>query len=91
MRRDIGGVRAVKAYSEATGFPAYTTSPGWLGYDDEKLRRVWQYGIYPFIEDQLYGREDVLATFTWDAVEARHGEAARAEAASDSATARDGG
>lgn len=59
--------------------------------DDEKLRRVWQYGIYPFIEDQLYGREDVLATFTWDAVEARHGEAARAEAASDSATARDGG
>ena len=22
------------------GFPAYTTSPGWLGYDDEKLRRL---------------------------------------------------
>ncbi|MEO7745536.1 MAG: enolase C-terminal domain-like protein [Actinomycetota bacterium] len=22
------------------GFPAYTTTPGWLGYDDEKLRRL---------------------------------------------------
>lgn len=24
----------------ATGYPAYTTSPGWLGYDDDKLRRL---------------------------------------------------
>lgn len=24
----------------AGGYPAYTTSPGWLGYDDEKLRRL---------------------------------------------------
>ena len=24
----------------ATGYPAYTTSPGWLGYDDAKLRRL---------------------------------------------------
>src|SRR5579864_9344441 len=23
-----------------TGYPAYTTSAGWLGYDDEKLRRL---------------------------------------------------
>jgi L-fuconate dehydratase len=23
-----------------TGYPAYTTSPGWLGYDDEKLARL---------------------------------------------------
>lgn len=23
-----------------TGYPAYTTTPGWLGYDDEKLRRL---------------------------------------------------
>ncbi len=23
-----------------TGYPAYTTSPGWLGYDDEKLERL---------------------------------------------------
>ena len=25
---------------QRTGFPAYTTSPGWLGYGDEKLRRL---------------------------------------------------
>ncbi len=24
----------------AEGYPAYTTSPGWLGYDDDKLRRL---------------------------------------------------
>ncbi len=24
----------------ATGYPAYTTTPGWLGYDDEKLARL---------------------------------------------------
>jgi L-fuconate dehydratase len=24
----------------STGYPAYTTSPGWLGYDDDKLRRL---------------------------------------------------
>lgn len=25
---------------KAGGYPAYTTSPGWLGYDDDKLRRL---------------------------------------------------
>jgi L-fuconate dehydratase len=25
---------------KATGYPAYTTSPGWLGYSDEKLARL---------------------------------------------------
>ncbi|MFI6324070.1 L-fuconate dehydratase [Nonomuraea sp. NPDC050556] len=25
---------------KAQGYPAYTTSPGWLGYDDDKLRRL---------------------------------------------------
>ncbi len=28
------------AQLEREGFPAYTTSAGWLGYDDEKLRRL---------------------------------------------------
>ncbi|MCG5214341.1 enolase C-terminal domain-like protein [Streptosporangium soli] len=27
---------------KAHGYPAYTTSPGWLGYDDDKLRRLCQ-------------------------------------------------
>jgi L-fuconate dehydratase len=28
------------AVLEAGGFPAYTTAPGWLDYDDDKLRRL---------------------------------------------------
>jgi L-fuconate dehydratase len=28
------------AYIERNGYPAYTTSPGWLGYDDAKLARL---------------------------------------------------
>jgi L-fuconate dehydratase len=28
------------AMLEAEGYPAYTTTPGWLGYDDEKLARL---------------------------------------------------
>jgi L-fuconate dehydratase len=28
-----------EAHLAASGYPAYDTSPGWLGYDDDKLRR----------------------------------------------------
>lgn len=30
---------------EANGYPCYTTSPGWLGYDDAKLRRLTQEAV----------------------------------------------
>lgn len=30
---------------EAIGYPAYTTSAGWLGYSDEKIRRLCREGI----------------------------------------------
>ena len=29
----------------ATGYPCYTTSAGWLGYSDEKLRRLCQEAV----------------------------------------------
>ena len=29
----------------AQGYPAYTTSAGWLGYDDEKIRRLAREGV----------------------------------------------
>jgi L-fuconate dehydratase len=29
----------------ANGYPAYTTSAGWLGYDDEKIRRLAREGV----------------------------------------------
>ena len=33
------------AQLEAQGYPCYTTSAGWLGYDDEKLRRLCQEAV----------------------------------------------
>ena len=29
----------------AQGYPAYTTSAGWLGYDDDKIRRLAREGV----------------------------------------------
>nr|WP_246242276.1 AAA family ATPase [Flexivirga aerilata] len=48
------------------------------GLTDAALARIWTYSVYPFIEDQFYGREDVLRTFTWQSVLERHGPDARA-------------
>ncbi|MFC5821845.1 L-fuconate dehydratase [Nonomuraea harbinensis] len=36
---------------KSAGYPAYTTSPGWLGYDDDKLRRLCQEAL-----DQGFGQ-----------------------------------
>ncbi len=33
------------AHLEATGYPAYTTSAGWFGYSEEKIRRLCQEGL----------------------------------------------
>lgn len=40
LRRGAAGKDARIAELQAQGFPAYTTSPGWLGYSDEKLIRL---------------------------------------------------
>ncbi|MFF5290347.1 enolase C-terminal domain-like protein [Paractinoplanes globisporus] len=40
LRERTRGKPAREAEILATGYPAYTTSPGWLGYDDDKLRRL---------------------------------------------------
>ena len=50
------------------------------GLNDAVLQRIWTYSVYPFIEDQFYGREDVLRSFTWQSVVERHGPSAQAEA-----------
>lgn len=36
-----------------------------ISLTNERLARIWEYDIYPFIEDQLYGRPDQLEQFTW--------------------------
>ena len=40
LHRAAPGRKARTAELLATGYPAYTTTPGWLGYDDDKLRRL---------------------------------------------------
>ncbi|GAA2362596.1 L-fuconate dehydratase [Nonomuraea africana] len=40
LRRAAPGKAERIARLKESGYPAYTTSPGWLGYDDDKLRRL---------------------------------------------------
>ena len=40
LRRGKDGVADRETTLRAEGYPAYTTSPGWLGYSDEKLTRL---------------------------------------------------
>jgi L-fuconate dehydratase len=40
LRRQEPGRAERAARLAAGGYPAYDTSPGWLGYDDDKLRRL---------------------------------------------------
>ena len=49
------------------------------GYDSapdeqrERLRRIWEYNIEPFIEDQFFGDPDRIQEFRFDAVMDRYG------------------
>ncbi|GGC08712.1 L-fuconate dehydratase [Cellulomonas carbonis] len=45
LRAQEDGKAARVAELEATGYPCYTTSAGWLGYSDEKLRRLCQEAV----------------------------------------------
>lgn len=40
LRRNVPTKAAREAEMRKIGFPAYTTSAGWLGYSDDKLRRL---------------------------------------------------
>lgn len=45
LRRNESTKSAREAELAATGYPAYTTSTGWLGYSDEKVRRLSREGV----------------------------------------------
>jgi len=45
LRAAVPGREEREAELLATGYPAYTTSPGWLGYSDEKLARLCREAI----------------------------------------------
>ena len=47
----------------ASGYPAYATSPGWLGYDDEKLARLCREAVDGRLRaDQAQGRRRTSTT-----------------------------
>jgi L-fuconate dehydratase len=45
LRRGKGGAADREISLRADGYPAYTTSAGWLGYSDEKLTRLAQEAV----------------------------------------------
>ena len=45
LRSRRSGIEAREAEMRADGYPAYTTSTGWLGYPDDKVRRLCQEAI----------------------------------------------
>ena len=45
LERRADGKARRTAKLEAEGFPAYTTSAGWLGYPDEKIRALCRHGL----------------------------------------------
>jgi L-fuconate dehydratase len=45
LERNAPGKAAREGEMRANGFPAYTTSTGWLGYPDEKVRRLCREAI----------------------------------------------
>jgi L-fuconate dehydratase len=45
LRRNAPGKAAREAEMRRDGFPAYTTSAGWLGYPDEQIRRLCREGV----------------------------------------------
>ncbi len=46
--------------------------------DEDALRLIWEYNIEPLIEDQLFGRHDVIDQFRFDSVLKQHGPRAQA-------------
>ncbi|MBC8002191.1 MAG: L-fuconate dehydratase [Opitutaceae bacterium] len=45
LHRHVPGKAAREAEMRSVGYPAYTTSAGWLGYSDDKLRRLCREAI----------------------------------------------
>lgn len=45
LRRNEATKAAREAEMRAQGYPAYTTSAGWLGYSDDKVRRLVKQGL----------------------------------------------
>jgi 5-methylcytosine-specific restriction enzyme B len=43
------------------------------GLSQDALRRIWDYNVFPLIEEQLWGDQDTISRWRWDQVRARYG------------------
>ncbi|WP_419931853.1 AAA family ATPase [Candidatus Poriferisodalis sp.] len=46
------------------------------GLGKRELERIWKYNIEPLIEDQFFGRQEVIASFQFDKIWDQHGPSA---------------
>ena len=51
-----------------------------LAEQRQQLRRIWEYNIEPFIEDQFFGNPEQIDSFRFDSVMGRHGPSGGREA-----------
>ncbi len=71
LTRELGGSHLLLGPSHF--MKEYGSSPG---EQRQRLRRIWEYNIEPFIEDQFFGDPEQIDSFRFDAVMRRHGPAA---------------
>ena len=86
LKAELGGSHLLLGPSHF--MKEYGTSPD---EQHERLRRIWEYNIEPFIEDQFFGDPEQIRRFRFNEVMGRHGPSrsddAAAEEAGDAETA----
>jgi 5-methylcytosine-specific restriction protein B len=71
LTRELGGSHLLLGPSHF--MKDYGSSPN---EQRDRLRRIWEYNIEPFIEDQFFGDPDRIEHFRFNSIMGRHGPAA---------------
>lgn len=58
---------------------------------DRSLRRIWEYNIFPLIEEQLWGEQESISRWRWDQVKTRFAHVLAGSAAQDTTPGETGG
>ena len=74
LKAELGGSHLLLGPSHF--MTEYGTSPD---EQHERLRRIWEYNIEPFTEDQFFGDPEQIDRFRFNAVVRRHGPAAESD------------
>ena len=74
LKKELGGSHLLLGPSHF--MKTYGSS---LGEQRQQLRRIWEYNIEPFVEDQFFGDPEQIDRFRFNAVMRRHGPAAESD------------